>query len=123
MDILLVRIFLIIRVIEYIDSCINQSEFCFRDSLTLFLCYQIIWMYLMFILIIILFPITLAKEVFFLGCVCASDYSKRKQIFMKVFYVGKDRPKEEALRVRNLKFATYLKFATCRNTNKINQLR
>ena len=26
-------------------------------------------------------------------------------------------------RVRNLKFATYLKFATCGNTNKINELR
>ena len=26
-------------------------------------------------------------------------------------------------RVRNLKFATYLKFATCENTNKINELR
>ena len=25
-------------------------------------------------------------------------------------------------RVRNLKFATYLKFATCQNTNKINEL-
>ena len=25
-------------------------------------------------------------------------------------------------RVRNLKFATYLKFATCENTNKIKQL-
>ena len=25
-------------------------------------------------------------------------------------------------RVRNLKFATYLKFATCENTNKINEL-
>ena len=24
-------------------------------------------------------------------------------------------------RVRNLKFATYLKFATCENTNKINE--
>ena len=24
--------------------------------------------------------------------------------------------------VRNLKFATYLKFATCENTNKINEL-
>ena len=28
----------------------------------------------------------------------------------------------EAVRVRNLKFATYLKFATCENTNKINEL-
>ena len=27
------------------------------------------------------------------------------------------------IRVRNLKFATYLKFATCGNTNKINELR
>ena len=27
-----------------------------------------------------------------------------------------------AHRVRNLKFATYLKFATCENTNKINEL-
>ena len=27
------------------------------------------------------------------------------------------------IRVRNLKFATYLKFATCANTNKINELR
>ena len=26
------------------------------------------------------------------------------------------------IRVRNLKFATYLKFATCENTNKINEL-
>ena len=26
------------------------------------------------------------------------------------------------VRVRNLKFATYLKFATCENTNKINEL-
>ena len=26
-------------------------------------------------------------------------------------------------RVRNLKFARYLKFATCENTNKINELR
>ena len=26
------------------------------------------------------------------------------------------------LRVRNVKFATYLKFATCENTNKINEL-
>ena len=26
------------------------------------------------------------------------------------------------LRVRNLNFATYLKFATCENTNKINEL-
>ena len=26
-------------------------------------------------------------------------------------------------RVRNLKFATYLKFATCGNTNKINEFR
>ena len=26
-------------------------------------------------------------------------------------------------RVRNLKFATYLKFATCGNTNKLNKLR
>ena len=26
-------------------------------------------------------------------------------------------------RVRNLKFATYLKFATCENTNKINEFR
>ena len=25
-------------------------------------------------------------------------------------------------RVRNLKFTTYLKFATCENTNKINEL-
>ena len=25
-------------------------------------------------------------------------------------------------RVRNLKFATYLKFATCENTNKLNEL-
>ena len=25
-------------------------------------------------------------------------------------------------RVRNLKFATYLKFATCENTNEINEL-
>ena len=25
-------------------------------------------------------------------------------------------------RVRNLKFATYLKFATCENTNNINEL-
>ena len=25
------------------------------------------------------------------------------------------------IRVRNLKFATYLKFATCENTNKINE--
>ena len=25
-------------------------------------------------------------------------------------------------RVRNLKFATYLKFATCQNTNKINEI-
>ena len=25
--------------------------------------------------------------------------------------------------MRNLKFATYLKFATCGNTNKINELR
>ena len=28
----------------------------------------------------------------------------------------------EKYRVRNLKFATYLKFATCENTNKINEL-
>ena len=28
----------------------------------------------------------------------------------------------ESYRVRNLKFATYLKFATCGNTNKINEL-
>ena len=28
----------------------------------------------------------------------------------------------QLLRVRNLKFATYLKFATCENTNKINEL-
>ena len=26
------------------------------------------------------------------------------------------------IRVKNLKFATYLKFATCENTNKINEL-
>ena len=26
------------------------------------------------------------------------------------------------IRVRNLKFATYLKFATCENTSKINEL-
>ena len=30
---------------------------------------------------------------------------------------------EEVIRVRNLKFATYLKFATCGNTNKINEFR
>ena len=30
---------------------------------------------------------------------------------------------EKNTRVRNLKFATYLKFATCGNTNKINELR
>ena len=29
---------------------------------------------------------------------------------------------EKVSRVRNLKFATYLKFATCDNTNKINEL-
>ena len=28
----------------------------------------------------------------------------------------------QVCRVRNLKFATYLKFATCENTNKINEL-
>ena len=28
----------------------------------------------------------------------------------------------KTIRVRNLKFATYLKFATCENTNKINEL-
>ena len=28
----------------------------------------------------------------------------------------------QPLTVRNLKFATYLKFATCENTNKINEL-
>ena len=28
----------------------------------------------------------------------------------------------DVCRVRNLKFATYLKFATCENTNKINEL-
>ena len=30
--------------------------------------------------------------------------------------------KKTPVRVRNLKFATYLKFATCENTNKINEL-
>ena len=29
---------------------------------------------------------------------------------------------ETEYRVRNLKFTTYLKFATCENTNKINEL-
>ena len=29
----------------------------------------------------------------------------------------------KTVRVRNVKFATYLKFATCGNTNKINELR
>ena len=31
-------------------------------------------------------------------------------------------PPQFIVRVRNLKFATYLKFAICENTNKINEL-
>ena len=35
---------------------------------------------------------------------------------------GSQTCKNVSYRVRNLKFATYLKFATCENTNKINEL-
>ena len=56
-------------------------------------------------------------------------------ILMKYIYKGFENPTTDgssaqlltwhekvAIRVRNLKFATYLKFATCENTNKINEL-
>ena len=38
--------------------------------------------------------------------------------------IGKPEKGQKGLeyRVRNLKFSTYLKFATCENTNKINEL-
>ena len=39
-----------------------------------------------------------------------------------VFTLVSPLPKSHLYRVRNLKFATYLKFATCQNTNKINEL-
>ena len=43
------------------------------------------------------------------------DFKQKKKwiiIFLNIIYI----------RIRNLKFATYLKFATCENTNKINEL-
>ena len=43
---------------------------------------------------------------------------------LKIFAFERENVGKRAVmyRVRNLKFATYLKFATCENTNKINEL-
>ena len=32
-------------------------------------------------------------------------------------------PNQSVVRVRNVKYATYMKFATCGNTNKLHELR
>ena len=52
--------------------------------------------------------------------VVASLSTKWDSIEMK--YLGGSGTFPSSDRVRNLKFATYLKFTTCENTNKLNEL-
>ena len=46
----------------------------------------------------------------------------RSHIILLLHTSTKSMSLDEIIRVRNLKFATYLKFATCENTNEINEL-
>ena len=50
---------------------------------------------------------------------CSSIIRRNYHTFIEII---KYTPSDFISRVRNLKFATYLKFATCENTNKINEL-
>ena len=50
------------------------------------------------------------------------DCSVKRRVLLKKYSITKITTHASLSRVRNLKFATYLKFATCENTNKINEL-
>ena len=50
------------------------------------------------------------------------EIALKTEIFINKIFIKYMLKSSFTHRVRNVKFATYLKFATCENTNKINEL-